>query len=45
MRKFLTTTLEIIGGILVVSGIANFSVPLAVVVFGVFLIILGGVTA
>lgn len=45
MRKLLTTTAELLGGILVVIGVGAFSVPVAIITSGVLLIVLGGILA
>jgi len=45
MRKLLTTTAELLGGILVVVGVGTFSVPMAIITSGVLLIVLGGILA
>lgn len=45
LRNIITTTLEIIGAVCVVIGIASFSVPISVIVLGVLLIIGGGLAA
>lgn len=45
LRNIITTTLEIIGAVCVVVGIASFSVPISVIVLGVLLIIGGGLAA
>jgi len=45
MRKLLTTTAEVLGGILVVVGVGAFSVPAAIITSGVLLIVLGGISA
>lgn len=44
-RKVWTSLCEVIGAIIVVSGVANYSVPVAVILLGVGLIVLGGVSA
>ena len=41
MRAFVTTLLELAGIALVVSGVAAFSVPVAMIVAGVFLLVAG----
>ena len=43
-KNFVTTIMEIVGAILVVSGIATFSVPISVIVSGIILIVAGGLT-
>ena len=45
MRKVLTTTAEVIGGILIVFGVGTFSVPAAIITSGVLLIVIGGLLA
>jgi hypothetical protein len=45
MRNILTTTAEVLGGILVVLGVGAFSIPAAVITSGVLLIVLGGILA
>jgi hypothetical protein len=40
VREIVTTVLELAGGALIVGGVAAFSVPLAVIAAGVFLITL-----
>jgi hypothetical protein len=45
LREVITTSLEVIGAICVVSGIATFSVPIGVIVLGVLLIVGGGLAA
>lgn len=44
-RKILTSLSEVVGAALVVLGVANFSIPVAVILFGVGLIVLGGISA
>jgi len=44
-RALLTTTIEIIGGLLVVAGVALWSIPGALIVAGVLLIAAGGLSA
>ena len=41
-KNLVTTLMEIVGAILVVGGIATFSVPISVIVAGVLLIVAGG---
>ena len=41
-KNLVTTAMEIVGAILVVGGIASFSVPIGVIVAGIILIIAGG---
>jgi len=41
-RETVTTTMEIVGGVLIVLGISVFSVPIGVIVAGVLLIVAGG---
>ena len=45
LREVITTSLEVIGAICVVVGIATFSVPVSVIVLGVLLIVGGGLAA
>jgi uncharacterized membrane protein len=45
IREVITTSLEVIGAICVVAGIASFSVPVSVIVLGVLLIVGGGLAA
>ena len=45
LREVITTSLEVIGAICVVAGIATFSVPIGVIVLGVLLIVGGGFAA
>jgi hypothetical protein len=45
LREVITTSLEVIGAICVVLGIATFSVPIGVIVLGVLLIVGGGLAA
>jgi hypothetical protein len=44
-RAIITSSLEAIGGVLVVVGVATFSVPVGVMVAGALLIVLGGLAA
>lgn len=44
-RTTLTSALEAVGGILVVIGIGTFSIPVSLIVFGVLLILAGGLLA
>ena len=41
-RDSITTTMEILGGVLIVVGVSAFSVPVGVIVAGVLLILAGG---
>jgi len=41
-KENITTVMEISGAVLVVVGIATFSVPISVIVAGIILIIAGG---
>jgi hypothetical protein len=41
-KQKITTTMEIVGGVLVVLGVSAFSVPISVIVAGVLLIVAGG---
>jgi hypothetical protein len=41
-KENITTLMEISGAILVVVGVASFSVPISVIVAGIILIIAGG---
>lgn len=41
-KQTITTAMEIVGGILIVAGVAAFSVPISVIVAGVLLIVAGG---
>ena len=41
-KNLVTTAMEIIGAILVVGGIATFSVPISVIISGIILIVSGG---
>jgi hypothetical protein len=43
-KQNITTAMEIVGAILVVAGIATFSVPISVIVSGIILIVAGGFT-
>ena len=43
-KNLVTTLMEIVGAILVVGGIATFSVPISVIVAGIILIVAGGLT-
>jgi hypothetical protein len=43
-KNIITTAMEIVGAILVVGGIATFSVPFSVIVAGIILIVAGGFT-
>ena len=43
-KNIITTAMEIVGAILVVGGIATFSVPISVIVAGIILIVAGGFT-
>jgi hypothetical protein len=43
-KQNITTAMEIVGAILVVGGIATFSVPIGVIVAGIILIVAGGFT-
>jgi hypothetical protein len=43
-KQNITTAMEIVGAILVVGGIATFSVPISVIVAGIILIVAGGFT-
>jgi|TARA_R110000868_G_scaffold221373_1_gene472935 hypothetical protein len=43
-KNLVTTLMEIVGAILVVGGIATFSVPISVIVSGIILIVAGGLT-
>jgi hypothetical protein len=44
-RKHITTGLELIGAVMVTIGIGSFSTPIALMVAGVFLILIGGLSA
>jgi hypothetical protein len=44
-RQALTTGIEVIGGCLVVIGVSSVSIPLALIVAGIGLILLGGLLA
>jgi hypothetical protein len=44
-RKVWTSLCELVGATMVVLGVANYSVPVAVILLGVGLIVLGGVSA
>lgn len=44
-RKATTTAIEVLGGILVVAGVGSFSVPIGVILLGVLLILIGGLSA
>ena len=44
-REAITSVMEIVGGVLIVVGIANFSVPVGVIVAGLLLLVLGGLAA
>lgn len=44
-REAITSGMEIVGGILIVVGIGNFSVPIGVIVAGLLLLVLGGLAA
>ena len=41
-RETITTAMEIVGGVLIVLGVAAFSVPVSVIVAGIILIVAGG---
>lgn len=41
-KEMITTLMEVVGGVLIVLGVAAFSVPVSVIVAGVLLIIAGG---
>jgi len=41
-KEMITTLMEVVGGVLIVLGVAEFSVPVSVIVAGVLLIIAGG---
>jgi hypothetical protein len=45
MKNLLTTTAEVLGGILIVVGVGAFSIPAAIITSGVLLIVLGGILA
>jgi hypothetical protein len=44
-RKLWTTLIEIAGFLIVIVGVANFSVPVGVILFGAGLIAVGGLSA
>jgi len=44
-REVITSGIELLGGMLIVVGIANFSVPISVIVAGLLLLVLGGLAA
>ena len=44
-RNAATTGIEVLGGILVVAGVGSFSVPIGVILLGVLLILIGGLSA
>ena len=44
-RKHITTAMEVIGAGMVTFGIGSFSTPIAVIAGGVFLIMIGGLSA
>ena len=44
-REAITSGMELVGGVLIVIGIANFSVPVGVIVAGLLLLVLGGLAA
>jgi hypothetical protein len=44
-REVITSAMEAVGGVLIVVGIANFSVPVGVIVAGLLLLVLGGLAA
>lgn len=44
-REVITSTMEVIGGVLIVVGIGNFSVPVSVIVAGLLLLVIGGLAA
>ena len=41
-KEMITTLMEVVGGVRIVLGVAEFSVPVSVIVAGVLLIIAGG---
>lgn len=45
IRKWITSLLEIAGGICIVVGISSFSVPVSVIVAGVLMVVAGGLAA
>jgi hypothetical protein len=45
MKNLLTTTAEVLGGILIVVGVGAFSIPAAIITSGVLLIVFGGILA
>lgn len=44
-RSVLTTSIEVLGGLLVVAGVTLFSIPVGIIVAGVLMIVLGGLLA
>lgn len=44
-RASITTSIEVIGGILVAIGVGMFSIPAGLITIGVGLILLGGLSA
>ena len=45
LRELITTAVELVGAICIVTGICSFSVPIGVIVLGVLLIVGGGLAA
>jgi hypothetical protein len=44
-RSSLTSTIEIIGGVLIAIGVGMFSIPAGLITIGIGLILIGGLTA
>lgn len=44
-RKNITTAMEVAGAVMITIGIGSFSTPVAVIVAGVFLMLIGGLSA
>lgn len=44
-REVITSTMEAVGGVLIVVGIGFFSVPVGVIVAGLLLLVIGGLAA
>ena len=45
VTNLFSTAMEVVGFILLIAGVASFSIPISAIVGGVLLIIAGGLTA